>query len=994
MTLHSKKLAVFSTKHNSTSKENIANVYGAKTILALIPLKLELELQPTAPSQVLADFHNNEITRSRQVTVLGHVSRPIHGDGRQTPDRQMFFVNSRPCGLPQIAKTFNEVYKSYNISQSPFVFANFKMDTNAYDVNVSPDKRIIMLHDQGRLLETLKGKLITLFEAQDQTVPLSQLPGQKLPAFKPLSVPREASNDSQDGLPSATVVGPRSFQEPSNADQTASVASSFLEASTVDSANSQHTNLISKFAARNTENAQQKNPSETSVKRHNGGFSRENQRLVRKLQMQNDRKSPDMDVFNDEEGRVDLAEGHYKEVREREQETEEGGEEGEQEIPCDRIGGFDDSEAATGATSGVMTKSGVSPDAMTHSPGPTRSACVQPDEINQTPIAEGSLSYEKSSDHSFVPKQPLRMTVDPPKSISKPVGVNHSSRASLQRSLDPNCALRKRVQPPSSHFAGSLRAFAAPGMRMDVDSNPADEIAGESASEAEDDGGPICSAESTIDRNFGDSAASDYEKFKKEKESRLDEESESDEEYLDEEAKKQREETRVQEIVRKAEESAAQPTQEQRKRNASSMKPSSGKDSTLNLVQFLEISAKAIEEKARLLHEEMQAFAQLQAQKCNIDEDQLISPKTSAEDRLSLTISKSDFAIMRIVGQFNLGFILAVRPAAQSSQAHDSDILYSQQRNATRTSDELFIIDQHASDEIHNFSRLSLTTSLNPQPLVRPHVLHLTAIEEETILAHKDHSLAKNGFTISVDQSGESPVGQRCSLLTLPTSRETIFNTRDLEELLALLAEVPAPPPSSPRLEEEKAEANLSLLNVKDTTVRPGRVRRMLAMRACRSSIMIGKSLSKNGMAGVVKRMGEIERPWNCPHGRPTMRHLTSLGELGGWSEEHVHARHGERDEEDEGIEIDEENRWVMNNGRVDWKKYVECHRDSEDDKDVADLEDDFGAGERASHTEYDGEAWGHSFVAIDGGDNSSHGSKDELGSACKEEAMGSNEDN
>lgn len=22
--------------------------------------------------------------------------------------------------------------------------------------------------------------------------------------------------------------------------------------------------------------------------------------------------------------------------------------------------------------------------------------------------------------------------------------------------------------------------------------------------------------------------------------------------------------------------------------------------------------------------------------------------------------------------------------------------------------------------------------------------------------------------------------------------------------------------------------------------------------------------------------MGEIEQPWNCPHGRPTMRHLLS----------------------------------------------------------------------------------------------------------------------
>ena len=42
----------------------------------------------------------------------------------------MFFVNARPCSLPQVAKAFNEVYKSYNVSQSPFIFANLVMNTS------------------------------------------------------------------------------------------------------------------------------------------------------------------------------------------------------------------------------------------------------------------------------------------------------------------------------------------------------------------------------------------------------------------------------------------------------------------------------------------------------------------------------------------------------------------------------------------------------------------------------------------------------------------------------------------------------------------------------------------------------------------------------------------------------------------------------------------------------------------------------------------------
>jgi DNA mismatch repair ATPase MutL len=55
------------------------------------------------------------------------------------------------------------------------------------------------------------------------------------------------------------------------------------------------------------------------------------------------------------------------------------------------------------------------------------------------------------------------------------------------------------------------------------------------------------------------------------------------------------------------------------------------------------------------------------------------------------------------------------------------------------------------------------------------------------------------------------------------------------------------------------------------------RVRDMLASRACRSSIMIGSALTKQQQAKILSRLAELDAPWNCPHGRPTMRHLTVL---------------------------------------------------------------------------------------------------------------------
>lgn len=64
------------------------------------------------------------------------------------------------------------------------------------------------------------------------------------------------------------------------------------------------------------------------------------------------------------------------------------------------------------------------------------------------------------------------------------------------------------------------------------------------------------------------------------------------------------------------------------------------------------------------------------------------------EEELSKEISKDSFKKMEVIGQFNLGFII------------------------TQLEDDLFIIDQHATDEIYNFETLQKTTELTSQKLV------------------------------------------------------------------------------------------------------------------------------------------------------------------------------------------------------------------------------------------------------------------------------------
>uniref|UniRef100_A0A7N9AWV9 Mismatch repair endonuclease PMS2 n=1 Tax=Mastacembelus armatus TaxID=205130 RepID=A0A7N9AWV9_9TELE len=198
----------------------------------------------------------------------------------------------------------------------------------------------------------------------------------------------------------------------------------------------------------------------------------------------------------------------------------------------------------------------------------------------------------------------------------------------------------------------------------------------------------------------------------------------------------------------------------------------------------------------------------------------------SAEEELKKEISKDMFREMEIIGQFNLGFII------------------------TKLASDIFMIDQHATDEKYNFEILQQHTVLQGQKLIVPQKLHLTAISENVLIENIE-IFRKNGFEFLIDEDAQ--VMERVKLVSLPTSKNWTFGPADIEELIFMLTDSPG------------------------VMCRPSRVRQMFASRACRKSVMIGTALSGSEMKKLVVHMGEIEHPWNCPHGRPTMRHLANL---------------------------------------------------------------------------------------------------------------------
>lgn len=102
----------------------------------------------------------------------------------------------------------------------------------------------------------------------------------------------------------------------------------------------------------------------------------------------------------------------------------------------------------------------------------------------------------------------------------------------------------------------------------------------------------------------------------------------------------------------------------------------------------------------------------------------------------------------------------------------------------------------------------------------------------------------------------QQPTTKKLKITALPFSKGTQFGVNDVHELASIVAD------SSTSGGE---------------TVRLPKAWAMLASRACRSSVMIGKALDRGQMSRLVAKMATIEQPWNCPHGRPTMRHLADV---------------------------------------------------------------------------------------------------------------------
>ena len=183
--------------------------------------------------------------------------------------------------------------------------------------------------------------------------------------------------------------------------------------------------------------------------------------------------------------------------------------------------------------------------------------------------------------------------------------------------------------------------------------------------------------------------------------------------------------------------------------------------------------------------------------------------------------TKSTLPLLRVVGQISNTYIVAEGP------------------------DGMYLLDQHAAHERALFERVlkeKAEQRIQVQGMLAPVTVDLTPVQRES-LAQVGESLRAHGFDFQ-------PFGDNAFVLrAVPAMLSGRAPDRAFLDILDSLID-----PSIPYESEERSAASI----------------------ACHSAIRAGDVLQKEMMEEVVRLLEQSESPHTCPHGRPTLVHLSS----------------------------------------------------------------------------------------------------------------------
>ncbi|GLB42573.1 putative DNA mismatch repair protein MutL [Lyophyllum shimeji] len=798
------------TSGASSTRAAVSALWGKKALDNIVDLDLTFEVEREKGSlrrlQTIGDAAPADL-EPVTVTVKGLVSKFSVGAGRTGTDRQFFYINGRPCNLTKIQKAFNEVYRSFNANQAPFILADFILPTDSVDVNVSPDKRTIFVHSEGNLIVRLKAALEEAFAPSRSTYDVggsqSQQKTQSTLAISTIraSTHKRARSEFEDVelldeanvLPSTSRKGPAPPFPSPLADRAISEEPLFLsedidEDSHQPSASSALSSrpyapavghpmsptvsqMVNPDVAPRTELHGRRSPSSP--------VQPASPTVTQMIDERRLRKDDAMHIDDEDHPPVDRAPSPAV-------------------VPGREASVVMDTTAAAWSAAARPAKD-IEVELVEDEQGPARKKWKSEPSFGGASVGQGGVRTG---------------------ALAKKLQRTESSkkaRDDLRNKLVGFARMGSQIPASRAHDEGDDEeevGYTDGGRGADEDEAEDDELE------------PSSDVEQSIKKSAGLRHDEPRSLAKKGSPIVEDEIGQSSSKAIDLTSDDGLDDARIPPIFEDASSSSLRQDDPIPRPEVIRTTDQGHGDITLRF------DLSRISDTWRRLHDEIaSAFddVSLPAEGRVPKDASLANTENNegAADALARVIEKRDFAEMEIVGQFNLGFIVARRRKTGPGAAGEGG-----STKGAAEMDDLFIVDQHAADEKYNFETLQQTTSIKSQRLFKPQAMELTASDELLALENMD-VLRQNGFEVEEADADEGAHGARLYLAAQPVSKSTVFDMKDLEELIHLLRDRPT-----------------------GQMVRCSKARAMFAMRACRKSVMVGMPLNKQQMSLVVSHMG------------------------------------------------------------------------------------------------------------------------------------------
>eukprot|EP00347_Sterkiella_histriomuscorum_P000590 403375263 len=203
---------------------------------------------------------------------------------------------------------------------------------------------------------------------------------------------------------------------------------------------------------------------------------------------------------------------------------------------------------------------------------------------------------------------------------------------------------------------------------------------------------------------------------------------------------------------------------------------------------------------------------------------------------------KKEFMRLRILGQFNNGFIIG-----------------------NLNQNDIFILDQHACDERLHLEKYTGSLKIDSQPLIQPIIIQYDTELYEIL---ETYQRIFNAFGFQFEKMFWNKYQVQIKVHSLPQSNDTQFEESDFHNLVTAIRNFDT--------DDRTKNKYITDQQIFDYLM-PKKIMQVLALKACRKSVMVGKKLERRQQYEIVSGLSNLKDPWICAHGRPTMRYIMDI---------------------------------------------------------------------------------------------------------------------